>query len=159
MKKPLLRLVPFAVALLATPLVLPAQSDAASLHASRALHASGTASAETLAAGAHAAAGSIRVVSAVAAVPLWLGGAALSTAGHASLHVGHVSAHAGHHTTRAAADFWQTATAAPAHAIPAACTGPRRPPLDRTVGLPPRATAAPICDPSPAEAFRRHRSL
>lgn len=159
MKKPLLRLAPFAVALLATPLVLPAQSDAASTHASRAVHASGTASAETVAAGAHAAAGSIRVVSAVAAVPLWLGGAALSTAGQVSLQVGHVSAQAGHHTTRAAADFWQTAATAPAPFVPAACTGPRRPPLDRTVGLPPRAAPAPTCDPSPAEAFRRHRSL
>lgn len=159
MKKLLSRLAPFAVALLATPLVLPAQSDAASLHASRALRASGTASAETLAAGAHAAAGSIRVVSAVAAVPLWLGGAALSTAGQVSLQVGHVSAHAGHHTTRAAADFWQTATAAPAPIASPVCVTPLRPPLDRTVGLPPRATAAPACDPSPAEAFRRHRSL
>lgn len=157
MKNRFLRLVPFAAALAAAPLALLAQSDAASAHASRALHASGTASAETFAAGAHAAAGSIRVVSAVAAVPLWLGGAALSTAGHVSVHVGHASAHAGHHTTRAAADFWQAGTAVPAPVTPAVCVTPRRPPLDRSVGLPPRPPLAPACDPSPAEAFSRAR--
>lgn len=155
MKIHLLRLTPLTVVLCAAPVALPAQSEAASTHASRAVQASGTASAETLAAGAHAAAGSIRVVSAVAAVPLWIGGAALSAAGHASMHVGYVSAQAGRHTTRAAADFWQASSTLPA--APAPCATPRRPPLDRHAGLPARPLATPACDPSPAEAFHRAR--
>jgi hypothetical protein len=156
MKIPCLRLIPLALAGLAAPLSLPAQSEAASTHASRAVHASGTASVETLAAGAHAVVGSIRVASGIAAVPLWFSGAALTGAGHVSQEAGRVAVRAGQHTTGAADDFWRgTANPPPA---PLPCATPRRPPLDRQVGLPVGPRGAPSCDPAPAEAFRRVRT-
>ena len=131
----------FAVALLFAPLAVFAQSDAASAHAAHALKDSGRASAESVAVAAHASVGSFRLVSGVAAVPVWLSGATLASAGQVSTQLGKDSA-------RAAQDLWDFATGEPA----------KRPPLNREVGLPKKESiSAKSHDPSPAEALGKVR--
>ena len=133
----------FAAALLLAPLAVHAQSTAASTHVSAAVTASGTASAEAVAAAAHATVGSFRLVSGIAAVPVWMSGAASTAVGRVSTQIGKDSA-------RASADLWDFATGEPG----------KRPPLDRAVALPQKKEIAAVAkprDPSPAEALKSAR--
>ena len=130
-----------AAALLFAPLAVFAQSEAASAHAALALKDSGRASAESVAAAAHASVGSFRLVSGVAAVPVWMSGATLASAGQVSTQLGKDSG-------RAAQELWDFATGDAA----------KRPPLNREVGLPKKEAASlKPRDPAPAEALGKVR--
>jgi hypothetical protein len=133
----------FAVALLLAPLAAPAQSEAASANVSAAATASGTASAQTVAAAAHASVGSFRLVSGIAAVPVWMSGTVSTGAGRVSTQIGKDS-------VRAGTELWDFATGEPA----------KRPPLARDIAIPKKETATATAavakprDPSPAEALK-----
>ena len=135
-------LLSLAVAVALTPLAALAQSTAASAHAANSLKHSAAASREALLAGGHSVAGSVRLVSGVAAVPVWMSGAVVNGIGTALTESGKA-------TTEAADKMWDAA-----HGDPA-----KRPALDREIGLPkPTKTAATTPrDPSPAEALKRTR--
>lgn len=144
MKKLLKLFGSFSVALALGVTALSAQSCAATNQFSKASTHAIAASGEVSAAVGHSAAGSVRVVSGVAAVPLWMSGAVAAGSGAVVSAVGESMGKGGETTMKGADEMWDFANGDPA----------KRPALNRGKGLPPRKPASECPkDPSPAEAL------
>ncbi|QYM78027.1 hypothetical protein K0B96_11980 [Horticoccus luteus] len=126
-----------------------AQSQAAADHGSEAVRYTGAAAAESTQAAVAAAAGSLRLTSKIAAVPLWLAGSAAVSAGATVSAVGSSAAAVGASAADAARQTWDFSSGDPAS----------RPSLDPSVGLPPAPVppAPPPHDPSPAEMLKQNQ--
>lgn len=127
---------------------LCAQSCAATKSFTAASRHAGNASGELLLAGGNSVAGSVQAGSAVAAVPVWMGGAAITGAGALSQAIGEGTTKAGEATMKGGDTLWDFGSGDPAE----------RPTLDRTRALPPPAvppSTVKTKDPSPAQAMKR----
>jgi hypothetical protein len=145
MKNHLRTVLSIAMALGFGAVALSAQSCAAVNHASNAVQLSGEAVSESVAAGGESVVGSVKVASAVAAVPVWMGSQVIAGSGAVIEKVGESAADVGAAGAHGAEKMWDFATSDPA----------KRPPLSRDVGLPSKKDVAPKPhDPSPAEAIK-----
>ncbi len=141
-----------SIRLILIGLVLGSASLCASCAATKSFTAAsrhaGQASGQLLTAGGNSVVGSLQAGSAVAAVPLWMGGAAVGGAGALSQAIGDGAARTGEATMKGGDKLWDFGSGDPAE----------RPALDRTRALPPAAlppSVPPRKDPSPAEAMNR----
>ncbi len=149
MKTSLKSVFSLALVLIFGAVALSAQSCAAVDHVSKAATHSGAASGEASAAVVDSGAASGKVVTTVAAVPLWMSGAAVQGSGTVVNAVGTASAQAGAAIVKGAEKMWDTSTGDPA----------QRPALNRSVGLPAaKPAAAPAPTPAPAPAAHRDPS-
>ncbi len=129
-----------------TTLPALAQSKTASGHAGESVKHSAAAPHELLLAGGHSLAGSVRLVSGVVAVPVWMSGAVATGSGVISTDIGGSLKQSGKATRKAANTMWDAATGDPAP----------RPALDHNIGLPRlEKSALRPRDLSPAEAIKR----
>lgn len=118
-----------------------AQSKPVSAHVAKSAKHSVAIPRHLLHAGGHSLAGSVRMVSGVAAVPVWM-------IGGVSTGVGTSLKHSGKAAGQTANTMWDSATGDPA----------KRPALDRNIGLPKlKKPATRRHDPSPAEALKQTR--
>jgi len=148
MKNYLNHLTAFAVFSMLGTAALSAQSCAAVDHVSNSVALSGAASREALGAVGESAKGSVKVASAVLAVPVWMSGAVVTGSGAAVSAVGEASAQAGAVATKGADKMWDFATGESA----------ARPALDRELALPSSSTTTKhVIDPTPAEALKTTR--
>lgn len=124
-----------------------AQSQAAANHGSQAVQYTGAAVGESAQAAVSAAAGSLRLTSKIAAVPVWIVGSGAVSAGGAVSAAGASVASAGESTADAAHALWDFTSGDPSV----------RPGVDPLIGLPPEPAkaAAPAHDPSPAEMLQQ----
>ena len=125
------------------------QSCAAAGHLSQAVVLSGNASGESVRAVGVSAQGSVQVLSGVAAIPVFLSGAALAGSGNLVASVALASAEMGAELSRGGKAMWDFATSDPA----------ARPALDRQRSVPPlknQAAPRPV-DPPPGVAMKAAR--
>mgnify|MGYP001582678428 CR=1 FL=1 len=116
-----------------------AQSKAVSADAANSVKHSAAIPRHLLHAGGHSLAGSVRLVSGVIAVPVWMSGGV-------STGVGTSLKQSGKTAGRTATNLWDAATGDPA----------QRPALDRKIGLPKlKKPAGRPKDPSPADALKQ----
>jgi hypothetical protein len=136
----------FTLALTLGAAALSAQSCAAAGHVSNAVTLSAAASGETLAAVGDSAASGVKVVAGVAAVPIWLSGAALTSGGAIVASGAAVSAEVGAGTVKGADQLWDFATGKPE----------QRPHVNRERAVPPlKKTDAKPMDPAPATMLKQ----
>lgn len=133
--------VSLAVVLSWGTLALSAQSTAASHHVSAAAAHSGAASAELAKAGVQSGAASAEIVADVIAVPVFISGVAITSAGSIVSAVGDSAVAAGNATTGIAEKVWDSSTGDPA----------KRPVLNRERVVPAakKITAVKPVDPAP----------
>jgi hypothetical protein len=133
-----------SVALILCVTSLSAQSCAAVNQFSKASTHALAASGEVSTAVGHSAAGSVRVVSGVAAVPVWMSGAVVAGSGAVVSAVGESMGKGGDAAMKGADDMWDFANG----------ESTKRPVLNREKALPPRTTTPEKAkDPSPAEVL------
>ena len=127
-------------------LALSAQSTAASHHVSAAVAHSGAASAEVAKAGIQSGAASAEVVGDVIAVPVFISGVALASAGSIVSAVGDSAVAEGNATTGIAEKVWDSSTGDPA----------KRPAITRERAVPAskKITAVKPVDPAPGVMLR-----
>ena len=130
-------------------IALSAQSTAASHHVSAAAAHSGAASAEVAKAGIQSGAASAEVIGDVIAVPVFISGTAIASAGSIVSAVGESAVAAGNATTGIAERVWDSSTGDPA----------KRPVLNRDRAVPPskKITAAKPVDPAPGAMLKTKR--
>lgn len=140
MKKSLKYLSTLTVALTFGAVALSAQSSAAAGHASHAVTHSAAASGEALAAVGDSAASGVKVVSGIAAVPVWISGSIVGG-------VGAISTEAGKGAIEGGNKLWDFANGAPEE----------RPHVNRERAVPPlkKRTNKPAADPSPAMMLKQ----